>query len=98
MPNEGVDALPGSSIVVQKGPADCNNLGPVTAGFNQAACGTFCGKDMCLYIIDVLNSNGDTFSTLMQQISSMGSCAQTLETAQCWHFVFKMRSWRLKRN
>ena len=41
MPNERVDALSGSSIVVQKGPADCNNLGPVTAGFNQAACGMF---------------------------------------------------------
>ena len=47
MPNERVDALPGSSIVVQKGPADCNNLGPVTAGFNQAACGTFLKTRVC---------------------------------------------------
>ena len=37
---------PGSAIVVQKSIDDCNNPGPVTAGFNQAACdipgGTWC--------------------------------------------------------
>ena len=30
----------GKSKVVQKGRGDCNRLGPITSGFNQAACGT----------------------------------------------------------
>lgn len=44
VPNERIDALPGSVIAVQKGISDCNNLGPVTAGFNEAACDVFYGK------------------------------------------------------
>jgi len=36
--------LPGAAIVVQKSIDDCNNKGPVTAGFNQAACDTFYGQ------------------------------------------------------
>lgn len=48
MPNLSVDALPGSTIVVQKDATDCNNLGPVTAGFNQAACGTFGKWYICI--------------------------------------------------
>lgn len=39
-----MDATPGSAIVVQKNESDCNNLGPVTAGFNQQACDTFYGQ------------------------------------------------------
>ena len=48
MPDDSVDALPGSAKVVQKGPDDCNNLGPVTAGFNQAACGMSHKRNVCL--------------------------------------------------
>lgn len=33
-------AIPGKSKVVQKERGDCNRLGPITSGFNQAACGT----------------------------------------------------------
>ena len=51
VPNLRTDALPGSAIVVQKGPDDCNNPGPVTAGFNQAACGTFC-KEYGISVFD----------------------------------------------
>eukprot|EP00581_Thalassiosira_minuscula_P005786 CAMPEP_0183744146 /NCGR_PEP_ID=MMETSP0737-20130205/65580_1 /TAXON_ID=385413 /ORGANISM="Thalassiosira miniscula, Strain CCMP1093" /LENGTH=2327 /DNA_ID=CAMNT_0025979781 /DNA_START=237 /DNA_END=7220 /DNA_ORIENTATION=- len=34
----------GSTTVVQKDTTDCNTLGPVTSGFNQAACDVFQGK------------------------------------------------------
>ena len=33
----------GTSRVIQKNSADCNRLGPVTSGFNEAACDIFHG-------------------------------------------------------
>ena len=91
MPDERADALPGAAIVVQKGPSDCNNLGPVTAGFNQAACGMFYE---CVLRCVLTTSYLRPYYPFSTQIPSMDSGALILETAQSWHFVFKTRSWK----
>ena len=90
MPDERADALQGSAKVVQKGPSDCNNLGPVTAGFNQAACGMFY-KCMCLDVCPHKLANVHITSVCLYQTPSMDSGVLTLEIVQSWHFVFKTR-------
>ena len=54
----------GSEYVVQKSESDCNRLGPVTSGFNEAACdifqGTWCPSPRgCGDLVDCVNSTTD---------------------------------------
>lgn len=51
----------GSTKVVPKGPGDCNVLGPITSGFNEAACdifhGTWCPSPRnCTHLVNCLKN------------------------------------------
>jgi hypothetical protein len=63
----------GSEYVVQKSERDCNRLGPVTSGFNEAACdifqGTWCPAPRdCQKLVDCINgtTNGVRNNTSRQ--------------------------------
>ena len=71
-------------MVQQKNAKDCNNPGPVTAGFNQAACGAFCVDVYKFHVLqNVHHFLTSFFSAFLTQIYSMDSGVPTLETAQC---------------
>ncbi len=55
-----ITAADGSEYVVQKSERDCNRLGPVTSGFNEAACdifqGTWCPAPRdCQKLVECIN-------------------------------------------
>ena len=86
----------GKSIAVQKNHTDCNRLGPVTAGFNQAACGTSSRCDMCFDVaylcvvsmmcVDKMCATSSRQNFLlclpMPQIFSMDNGVRTLEAVE----------------
>jgi hypothetical protein len=54
----------GTEYVVQKSEGDCNRLGPITSGFNEAACdifqGTWCPSPRdCHELVDCVNGTID---------------------------------------